>query len=73
MIRGLVYTTGLVPSDTMSRWQNAVGAGVGYWMLSGTFNAVTGALDRHLAGWLAAGVAVTAVAALTDVARRREG
>jgi hypothetical protein len=54
----------------MSRWQNAVAAGVGYWILSGAFNAMTDELRGNLAKWAAVGTVFTAVSALTDVSRR---
>jgi len=44
---------------------------VGYWGGSGAFNAVTGALERHLTGWLAVGAALTALAAASDFLRRQ--
>lgn len=56
-----------------SRWRNTAGITVGYWALSGSFNAITGALRTHLLGWLAVGAVLTVTAAALDVLRRGRG
>lgn len=57
----------------VTRWRRTAEMTVGYWALSGSFNAITGELRPHIHGWLILGVALTAAAAALDLIQRGRG
>lgn len=57
----------------MKEWPNTAGVTAGYWLLAGTFNAMTGELQRRPLSWLLVGAVLTASAAMVDLWEHRKG